>query len=94
MVQILGVDLGLIIDGIRKQFPHHAILGEETGRHGSTTSEMQWLVDPLDGTNNCVMGVPYFGVCITACVDGDPVVRAGCDSRQLGPGLGGVLRQG
>ena len=33
-----------------------------------------WLVDPLDGTNNYVMGMPMFGVCITALAGDEPLV--------------------
>jgi myo-inositol-1(or 4)-monophosphatase len=64
----------LIVEGIRRRFPEHAILGEETGRHGPEGSRIEWLVDPLDGTNNYVMDLASHGVCITACFDGAPLV--------------------
>ncbi|MCU1471938.1 MAG: putative inositol monophosphatase [Amnibacterium sp.] len=70
----------LIIEGIRGSFPQHAILGEETGRHGPQGSVVQWLVDPLDGTNNYVMDVASHGVCITACLDGEPLVAVSHDA--------------
>ena len=70
----------LIVRGIRERFPEHAVLGEETGLHGAVASEVRWLVDPLDGTNNYVMGVPYFGVCITACVEDEPIVSVAHNS--------------
>lgn len=70
----------LIVQGIRDRFPDHAVLGEETGLHGATGAEVRWLVDPLDGTNNFVMGVPYFGVCITACVGEEPIVAVAHNS--------------
>lgn len=69
-----------IVDGILRQFPDHAILGEESGQHGEEDAPVRWLVDPLDGTNNYVMGLPMFGVCITACVDNQPVVAVVHDS--------------
>src|SRR5437762_14267967 len=43
-----------IIGQIRKLYPNHAFLGEETGetpgKNGST--ETVWVIDPLDGTTN------------------------------------------
>jgi myo-inositol-1(or 4)-monophosphatase len=69
-----------IIAGIRKVFPDHAILGEESGHHGDDAAGIRWLVDPLDGTNNYVMGMPMFGVCLTACQGNDPVVAVVHDS--------------
>jgi myo-inositol-1(or 4)-monophosphatase len=63
-----------IIAAIRGAFPNHAILGEESGAIGPTDAPVRWLVDPLDGTNNYVMGLPMFGVCITACAGNEPLV--------------------
>jgi myo-inositol-1(or 4)-monophosphatase len=63
-----------IIAGILGAFPDHAILGEESGLVGAADAPVRWLVDPLDGTNNYVMGMPMFGVCITALLGEEPVV--------------------
>lgn len=44
---------------ISKAFPKHLILGEEFG--GKTTiqpDEHIWLIDPIDGTNNFIQGIP------------------------------------
>lgn len=69
-----------IIAGILERFPDHAILGEESGQHGSRDAPIRWLVDPLDGTNNYVLGLPSYGVCITACDGDEPVVAVSYDS--------------
>jgi myo-inositol-1(or 4)-monophosphatase len=69
-----------IVTGIRDAFPDHAILGEESGRHGECDAAVRWLVDPLDGTNNYVMGLPMFGVCLTVCHGDEPVVAVVHDS--------------
>ncbi|HLD83446.1 MAG TPA: inositol monophosphatase family protein [archaeon] len=50
----------VIISTIRKVFPEHAVLAEESGESGS--SESKWIIDPLDGTHNFVVEVPLFGV--------------------------------
>jgi myo-inositol-1(or 4)-monophosphatase len=62
-----------IIEAIQAAFPDHAILGEESGLVGDAEAPVRWLVDPLDGTNNYVMGMPMFGVCITVLQDDVPV---------------------
>ena len=43
-----------IIYVIRKAYPDHAILAEETGEHDGST--YQWVIDPLDGTTNFLHG--------------------------------------
>ncbi len=61
----------LILERIRAAFPEDAILGEETGEHGS--GQRRWIFDPLDGTTNFAHRLPIFGVSI-ALVEGDEVV--------------------
>ncbi len=51
-----------IIETLRKAYPGHAILAEESGDHGR--SEYQWIVDPLDGTTNFLHGMPQYAVSI------------------------------
>ena len=61
----------LIIDGLRAEFPGHAILSEERGTVGGPASH-RWIVDPLDGTTNYAHGIPVFCVSIGLEVDGQP----------------------
>jgi len=51
-----------IIHTIRKAYPNHGILGEETGSHEG--DEYLWIIDPLDGTTNFLHGFPQFAVSI------------------------------
>lgn len=51
-----------IINTIRKVYPDHAILGEETGAQGNNAIE--WIIDPLDGTTNYLRGIPQFAISI------------------------------
>ncbi|MBX5462578.1 MAG: inositol monophosphatase [Steroidobacteraceae bacterium] len=53
-----------IIGHIRKHYPNHAFLAEESGQIGE--SETVWIIDPLDGTTNFLHGFPQFAVSI-AC---------------------------
>jgi len=51
-----------IIEVLRKSFPGHSILAEESGAHGK--GDYQWIVDPLDGTTNYLHGFPQFAISI------------------------------
>ena len=51
--------------------PRDAVLGEETGRTGTGTR--CWVIDPIDGTQNYVRGVPVWATLI-GLMDGAEVV--------------------
>jgi len=53
-----------IIGIIRRHYPDHAVLAEESGRSGE--NDTVWIIDPLDGTTNFLHGFPTFAVSI-AC---------------------------
>ncbi len=55
-----------VIYHLKKAYPDHAFLGEESGETGDANSEYRWIIDPLDGTTNFVRGIPHFCVSI-AC---------------------------
>ncbi len=57
-----------IIRVIRKAYPAHAFLAEESGAHGS--GDTLWIIDPLDGTTNFLHGFPQFAVSIALQVAG------------------------
>lgn len=61
-----------IIADIKKHFPDHGILGEESGEV-KTDSPYSWVIDPLDGTGNFVNGIPLFSVSIAALENGKPI---------------------
>ena len=52
-----------IIEILRKAYPNHAILAEESGANNNSSS-YQWVIDPLDGTTNFLHGNPQFSVSI------------------------------
>src|SRR5579875_199158 len=58
--------------------PSDAILGEEGGGRPGT-SGVRWLLDPIDGTVNFVLGLPQFAVSVAAEVDGRIVAGAVCN---------------
>ncbi|CAN0369874.1 unnamed protein product [Ectocarpus sp. 6 AP-2014] len=75
---------------VSKQFPDHALLGEENVEPGAEAStvalsdaldgggaaEWLWVVDPIDGTTNFVHGIPLSAVSIGVAYRGKVVV--GC----------------
>lgn len=70
-----------IVSALREHYPEHAVLGEEEGEQGAGPgARYGWLIDPLDGTNNYVIGLDVYGVCITLCEGDRPVVAVVHDS--------------
>jgi myo-inositol-1(or 4)-monophosphatase len=59
----------LIVGMIQAERPGDAIVGEE-GADAPGSSEVRWLVDPLDGTINYLWGIPQWSVSVAA-LDGD-----------------------
>jgi myo-inositol-1(or 4)-monophosphatase len=52
-----------IIEVVRKAYPGHGFLAEESGEtHGD--AEYVWIIDPLDGTTNFIHGFPQYCVSI------------------------------
>ncbi len=64
-----------IIEVIKQYYPDHAILGEESG-HQDTGSQYTWIIDPLDGTQNFVNGIPIFATSIALVKNDEPIVSA------------------
>jgi myo-inositol-1(or 4)-monophosphatase len=58
---------------IRARFPDAVFLGEESGRSGGRADGLEWIVDPLDGTNNFLQGLPIFCTSVACCRRGQPV---------------------
>jgi myo-inositol-1(or 4)-monophosphatase len=53
-----------IIEVVRKAYPEHAFLAEESGATGAGQAEFRWIIDPLDGTTNFIHGFPQYCVSI------------------------------
>jgi myo-inositol-1(or 4)-monophosphatase len=67
-----------LIDHIIAHRPGDAILGEEGGaRVGG--SGVRWVLDPIDGTVNFVLGLPVYAVSVAAEMDGAVVAGAVCN---------------
>ena len=62
-----------IIASIRKVFPDHSILAEESG-HSDGMKDHQWIIDPLDGTTNFAHGFPIYAISIAFALKGEPIM--------------------
>lgn len=64
-----------LVASILSRRPADAVLGEEGGaREGSTG--VRWLIDPIDGTVNFVLGIPFYAVSVAAELDGEVIAGA------------------
>jgi myo-inositol-1(or 4)-monophosphatase len=57
---------------ILTRFPDHSIVGEEAGRHDGS-ADVEWIIDPIDGTRAFVTGRPMWGSLIGVSIAGTPV---------------------
>lgn len=64
----------IILTALKRAFPEHTILSEESGLHPIEGSDFIWSVDPLDGTTNYTHGIPFFAVSIALLFRGEPIV--------------------
>lgn len=64
-----------ITNRITVRYPKDLIIGEEHGFPSPTTVKNQrlWAIDPIDGTNPFLNGLPTWGICIGAMEDNKPV---------------------
>ncbi len=63
----------LIIREIHQHYPTHGIVAEESGCR-NPDADIQWHIDPLDGTANFIHGHPHFSVSIAAWKRGKPLL--------------------
>jgi myo-inositol-1(or 4)-monophosphatase len=75
---VTEVDLlseALIVERIRRSFPRHDILTEESPETANG-SRFRWIIDPLDGTTNYSHGFPVFCTSIALEVEGEILLGA------------------
>lgn len=64
-----------LIHHISKAYPGHSFHGEEGGYQEGTDKDTLWIIDPIDGTRNFIMGIPHFCISL-ACVQGGKLQHA------------------
>ncbi|EGR2796921.1 inositol monophosphatase [Vibrio navarrensis] len=72
----------IIIDTIKNSYPEHCIIAEENGTIDGKDKDVQWIIDPLDGTTNFVKGIPHFAVSIAVRIKGKTEVACVYDPMQ------------
>ncbi len=58
---------------IGNRFPDHGLYGEEMGE-SENDSGHRWIIDPIDGTQSFIRGVPLYGVLLGLEIDSEMVV--------------------
>jgi len=62
-----------IFEVIGREYPGHCIMGEE-GDGGTVDGPFTWIIDPLDGTTNYSMGIPFWATSIAVRETDGPVL--------------------
>ncbi len=60
-----------IIETLRKKFPDHDVLAEESGKNIKGNNGCLWIIDPLDGTTNFAHQLPIYSVSIAFAEQGE-----------------------
>jgi len=60
---------------LEQETPSFAVLAEESGRRGGQ-GDLEWCVDPLDGTTNYAHGFPVFACSVGLLWRGEPLLGA------------------
>jgi myo-inositol-1(or 4)-monophosphatase len=63
----------LVRETLSRAYPTYGFLGEEGGLVEGSDKSRLWVVDPLDGTTNFLLGIPAWAVCIALVQDGKAV---------------------
>jgi len=91
----LAISEGIFRD-LRTRFPSDQYFSEEQAdfkEPQAVTARHSWILDPIDGTNNFALGLPYCAIALALIEDGKPVYGVVYDhSRRVlmhgGPGFG------
>jgi myo-inositol-1(or 4)-monophosphatase len=97
--RVTAVDIAIsenIFRALRAQFPGDQMFSEELPEGGEpipVSSRFGWVLDPIDGTNNFALGIPYCAISLAVIEHGEPVYGVVYDlGRRVlmhgGPGFG------
>ncbi len=69
-----------VVEALRRRFPTDGIIGEESDTGDSITFDCKnpegrnWVIDPIDGTNNFISGIGIWAVCMGLLDRGMPIL--------------------
>jgi myo-inositol-1(or 4)-monophosphatase len=97
--RVTAVDIAIsenIFRALAAKFPEDQLFSEELpdgGRPIAVKSRFGWVMDPIDGTNNFALGIPYCAISLALIERGEPVYGVIYDlGRRVlmhgGPGFG------
>jgi len=97
--RVTAADLAIsaqVTRALRARFPADQVFSEEAGTPGrpvAATARFAWVLDPIDGTNNYAVGIPFCAISLALLEDGRPAYGVVYDlaRRALvhgGPGAG------
>ncbi|RXK34237.1 inositol monophosphatase [Arsenophonus endosymbiont of Bemisia tabaci Asia II 3] len=66
----------IIIEVIQKSYPTHTIITEESGQILGEKNDIQWVINPVDGTTNFTKRLPHFAVSIAVRINGRTEIAA------------------
>jgi myo-inositol-1(or 4)-monophosphatase len=65
---------------LTEAFADHGVLSEETAPTTDPSRGWTWVIDPIDGTKNYAMGIPFWCVNVALCRDGEPLLGVTYDA--------------
>lgn len=65
-----------LVDKIHAQYPDHQIHSEEMKDDVNPGAEYEWVIDPIDGTRNFAMGIPFWCHLIAILKNGELYMSA------------------
>jgi len=97
--RVTAVDIAIsenISKALLGKFPNDQVFSEELpdgGKPIPVTSRFGWVMDPIDGTNNFALGIPYCAISLALIEHGEPIYGVIYDlGRRVlmhgGPGFG------
>lgn len=63
----------IAVDWITERFPADCIVAEESVQYRPPNAERRWVIDPIDGTESFVHGVPLWGTMV-GVLTGDNII--------------------
>jgi histidinol-phosphatase len=61
---------------IAEEHPDHGVIGEELGVKNNESSAYKWIIDPIDGTQQFIRGMRFFGTQIAVMRESQIIVGA------------------
>ena len=65
---------------LANEYPEHKVLSEETAADTDASTGWTWVIDPIDGTKNYSLGIPFWCTTVALCHDSEPVAGVTFDA--------------